>query len=500
MQTQVLVVGAGPAGSAAAYSLARHGVGVVLADQCTFPRDKTCGDGISPAGVRVLMRIGVLDPAELTRGKRRLFSGVRIVAPGGASVDLHYPWPSQQTGFGQGCVIPRSELDAMLVERAIAAGATFLPGFRAMEPIWSSGRVAGLGGVCHGSATAVKADVTIVATGARLHLLRALGLCDPAPPFTVGVRQYLRLPTDAFPGSYLRVYLEPNLLPDYAWVFPIDDRLVNVGLASAGHWRVQGKNSLTALLGTFVGGTSAAAGSLAGAVPVGPPTGTPLRADFLRRKTCAAGVLVAGEAAGLVDPLTGEGISFALQSGELAAEVAYRATLAHEFERALCTYERALRQRFAAYFCFAWQLRSRLSDPRLANALVSDPGRPAQPSPHLGLGVAYCAAGAPLCAPVAACPGPLTLPGISDDGHPLPPDRTVTGKRRESRRRRLCFHFVPELQLVQAVEQPVQRQQLVVCPRLYDLATIDHIDHVGMLDSGYAVCDHENRPPAHQDS
>jgi flavin-dependent dehydrogenase len=263
------------------------------------------------------------------------------------------------------------ELDAMLVERAIAAGATFLPGFRAMEPIWSSGRVAGLGGVCHGSATAVKADVTIVATGARLHLLRALGLCDPAPPFTVGVRQYLRLPTDAFPGSYLRVYLEPNLLPDYAWVFPIDDRLVNVGLASAGHWRVQGKNSLTALLGTFVGGTSAAAGSLAGAVPVGPPTGAPLRADFLRRKTCAAGVLVAGEAAGLVDPLTGEGISFALQSGELAAEVAYRATLAHEFERALCTYGRALRQRFAAYFCFAWQLRSRLSDPRLANALVT---------------------------------------------------------------------------------------------------------------------------------
>ena len=371
MQTQVLVVGAGPAGSAAAYSLARHGVGVVLADQCTFPRDKTCGDGISPAGVRVLMRIGVLDPAELTRGKRRLFSGVRIVAPGGASVDLHYPWPSQQTGFGQGCVIPRHELDAMLVERAIAAGATFLPGFRATKPIWSSGRVAGLDGICHGSAMAVKADVTVVATGARLHLLRALGLCDAAPPLTVGVRQYLRLPTDAFPGPTIRVYLEPNLLPDYAWVFPVDDRLVNVGLASAGRWRAPDKNSLTALLGRFVGGTSAAASSLAGAVPVGPPTGAPLRADFLRRKTCAAGVLVAGEAAGLVDPLTGEGISFALQSGELAAEVAYRATLAHEFERALCTYGRTLRRRFAAYFGFAWQLRSRLTDPRLANALVS---------------------------------------------------------------------------------------------------------------------------------
>jgi len=316
------------------------------------------------------MRMGILDPGKPTSDGRRLFGGVRIAAPSGLCVDFQNPWASPQRGFGQGSVIPRRELDSMLMERATASGATFLPGFRAMEPIWASTRVAGFRGTYDGRPMAVNADLAIVATGARLRLPRALGLCDPTSPLMVGIRAYLRLPTDAFREPYICIYLEPNLLPGYAWVFPVDDRLVNVGLACLRPRKWQEHGSLTALLRRFVT-EGPAAGSLSGAALVGSATGAPLRADFLRRKTCAAGVLFAGEAAGLVDPLTGEGISFALQSGELAAEVAHRAVLAHEFEHSLDPYDRALRHRFASYFRFAWELRRRLADPRLGEALVT---------------------------------------------------------------------------------------------------------------------------------
>ena len=371
MRTQALIIGAGPAGCAAAYFLARQGVEVLLADQYTFPRDKACGDGVSPAGIRLLVRMGVLDPARLTAGERRLVKGIRVVAPSGASVDLHYPWLSAQKGLDQGCVIPRRELDAMLVQRAVAVGATFLPGFRATEPVWEAGRVAGMQGACDGRAMELRADIIIVATGCRLRLLRALGLCESAPPSTIGVRGYLALQTSAFPEPYIHIHVQPTLLPDYAWIFPVNDQLVNVGVACARGWRQPDKDALTTLLSRFVAQNSGAAHRLAGAVPVGPPMGAPLRADFLRRRTYAAGILVAGEAAGLVDPLTGEGIAFALQSGELAAQVAFRALATGDFDRGLAAYDRALKHRFASYFRFARQLRARLRDPHVAEALVS---------------------------------------------------------------------------------------------------------------------------------
>ena len=143
MQAEVLVLGSGPAGSSTAYFMAKNGVQVLLVDRQGFPREKVCGGGLSPAAVRILTRMGVLDGGEETRGDYRFFAGVRIFAPDGSSVRLNYPFRPRLGGARRGCVVRRVDLDQRLLERAVAAGAQFMPHFRAVGPIRTSGPCCG---------------------------------------------------------------------------------------------------------------------------------------------------------------------------------------------------------------------------------------------------------------------------------------------------------------------------------------------------------------------
>ena len=115
MDADVLVLGAGPAGSSTAYFLAAQGIRVILVDAQIFPREKICGDGVSPAGVRVLLRMGVLDSTKEQDSGYRLFRGVRIFASDGSDVRLHYPFHPRDGGPKHGYVIPRRELDQQMV-------------------------------------------------------------------------------------------------------------------------------------------------------------------------------------------------------------------------------------------------------------------------------------------------------------------------------------------------------------------------------------------------
>jgi geranylgeranyl reductase family protein len=333
-----------------------------LVDKAHFPRHKPCGDGLTPRAIDLLKSMELTNSI-LKRG--RSFTGVRVFADEGRSSLFNL-----QTGADEqprrGLVIPRRGLDDALRQQAVSAGARFLPGFVALAPYHRWGRLAGIQGRCGKRPLTIEAQLVIVATGANRALLQALGLSDKDRPRALALRAYLA----GLHGldDYLEIYLDRELLPGYAWVFPTGDGTANVGVGIklGSMTTADGGQRLRAAFDRLLRSSRLAGGRL-----LGRPQGFPLRTDFPAVSTRAPGVLVVGEAAGLVNPLTGEGIALALESGQLAAEVASEALLCGDLSsEQLRRYDDILRQRYACYFEDARELMVRLAHPTVLEALI----------------------------------------------------------------------------------------------------------------------------------
>lgn len=290
-RVDVAVVGAGPAGSTAALAALRRcpAARVVLFDAAAFPRDKACGDGIAPHAFDVLSELGVHDAAAGYSPVHLL----RLQAPLGTVLEGRTRRPN--------FVIPRQIFDARLVAAAVDRGAelrhrrirrvTIRPGYVELDD-------------------ALRAAVVIAADGASSALRRALGGRHPAQHQAIAVRGYAAAP----PGEPAQVItMVREGWPAYAWSFPIGDGRANVGFG--------------VLLSHLTGGRAELRGRLAGLLPAQPAEPGTLRAHHLpfssaRPRQPDGPVLLAGDAAGLVNPLTGEGIYYAVTSGRLAGEAA----------------------------------------------------------------------------------------------------------------------------------------------------------------------------------
>ncbi len=353
MKFDAAIVGAGPAGSLAAYWLAIAGVQVVLFDQATFPRDKPCGDGVIGRGLAVLDRLGLGGWATQFHQP----SALRLSSPDGQVLDGR---PDMGDDYCYGRLIPRRMLDERLVQAAVEAGAQLMENTRviAVERIANSVRVLADG-------REVTAQLVILSDGSRAPITRRLGL-PSGPAELVAVRQYFV--GDVGPEERMEIHFEQPILPYYTWLFPLGDGRVNVGTATYTRQARQGRVSLREVLARFVADPTATEGRLARAEPAGPVRGHPLRARLGSTRTHAERMLVAGDAAGLVNPLSGEGIATAMESGELAAANALAALEAGDFSaRALAPYSQALEARYGADHRAARILRLALSTPRLLN-------------------------------------------------------------------------------------------------------------------------------------
>lgn len=312
----VLVVGAGPAGSACAITLARAGVQVVLVDAQAFPRDKVCGDGLIPDAHAALRKLGVLDVV-MARAQRA--GHVGCIGPRGARVDVP----------GTLAVLPRRELDAIVCAAAQRAGALFVAPARFEAPLEEQGAVVGARLKSGVRAQEIRARWTVLATGAVPQALMAAGMCTRRKPSGIALRGYVQNPRMVGRITELEVVWHRKLRPGYGWIFPCRDGVFNIGagvLGSHAEIREDGGVSMVDvnLRNVFKAFTECYAPArelMDGGTLVGELKGAPLRCTLAGARWSRPGLLVTGEAAGSTYAFTGEGIGKAMETGMLAAKV-----------------------------------------------------------------------------------------------------------------------------------------------------------------------------------
>jgi menaquinone-9 beta-reductase len=358
-----LVIGGGPGGAATAFHLARGGARVLLCEKQSYPRDKVCGDGLTPRAVAQLDAMGL---REEYQGWSRS-AGLKVHG-GGHVIEL--PWPELTEFPSFGLARPRTDLDQLLARTAAKAGAELWETTEVVAPLVQRGLVRGAVLRRDGEDPVdVRAEVVVAADGASSRFAQALGLNrDEQRPIGVAIRQYYRAERDVDPwiDSYLELRRGDDLLPGYGWVFPLADGSVNVGvglLNTSAHFR---NINYRRLLKEWV----PAVGPEWGFAPedaLAKPRSAPLPMGASRHPPLYRGVLFVGDAAGLVNPFNGEGIDYAMESGRLAAETAL-AVLESGDRTRLTAYRLAVERRFGSYYAVGRLFVRLIGDPRFMKA------------------------------------------------------------------------------------------------------------------------------------
>ena len=366
LSTDVLVIGGGPAGAAAGYWLARHGHDVTVIERKTFPREKTCGDGLTPRAVHQLEEMGLATP--LSRYHR--YNGLRAT---GMGRELELQWPSHSVYPSHGYVVRRRDLDMMVADNAEAAGATLLTGHEAMEPIVERGFVHGATVQTKTGATRdIRAKYVVVADGANSRFGRSLGTFRTREwPYGTAIRTYWPTPRHAEPWIESALDVKDrngNPMPGYGWIFPVGDGTVNIGVGLLSTFRDFKSVNTTHLLDAYahqvaerweIDPTQPECKATSGRIPMGGSVGPKAGPTYL----------VIGDAAGSVNPFNGEGIDYAYETARMAAHVLHEALSAND-PTALQQYPRLLDEEYGDYFKVARLFARIIGRPTLMRELT----------------------------------------------------------------------------------------------------------------------------------
>lgn len=370
IEADVVIVGAGPGGASTAYHMATLGLNVIVIDKATFPRDKVCGDGLTPAAVSEIQLMGV-DTSGWMRNR-----GLRVIGGGNT---CFFEWPEQASLPGYGMARMRSELDHDLIRRAVESGAQLLENHQATEAVRSNtGRITGIRARVGRGASAREVTITarlvVDAAGVSARLATSLGIEKKSNrPLGVAARTYFRSPRSNEPWmeSHLELWSgkpgESELLPGYGWVFPLGNGLVNVGLGS-----VSSDAKATALpykqvFGKWVENLPAEWG-FTPENQVGPLRSAALPMSLNRTPHYTNGIALVGDAGGMVSPFNGEGIAPAMKSGRLLAQAAASAfgrESESSFDLAMSAYPEQVRQVYGGYYSLGRVFVALIENPKI---------------------------------------------------------------------------------------------------------------------------------------
>lgn len=363
----VLVVGGGPAGAATAFWLAGAGHDVVVVEKKRFPRDKTCGDGLTPRAVHQLQDMGLTDQLA---GFHR-FDGLRAVAH---DVTLELRWPEHPVYPSHGYVVRRRELDAMVADNAVKAGAVVHQGTEAVRPLVRDGLVVGAT-VKHkdeGTTEDIHARYVVIADGANSRFGRALGTARRrAWPQGMAIRGYYESPLHDEP------WIESSLdvrdrngasLPGYGWIFPVGDGQINVGIGLLSTFRDFRSVNTTHIMNEFAA-TAPAYWGISPDTATCEPTGGRLPMGGSIEPKVGPTWVVVGDAAGSINPFNGEGIDYAYETGRLAAGLLDESLRTGD-GMALQRYPRLLEAEYGLYFKVARLFAKVIGRPALMRELT----------------------------------------------------------------------------------------------------------------------------------
>jgi menaquinone-9 beta-reductase len=373
----VIVVGAGPAGSTTAYYLAQAGLDVLLLEKSAFPRDKVCGDGLTPRAVRQLSRMGV----DTTGPGWIRNNGLRVVAGG---MRLHMPWPELASYPDYGLVRTRTDFDEVLARHAQKSGARLEERTSVTGPVMDerTGRICGVtarpldaDGRPAGPAATFRAPLVVAADGVSSRLSGAMGIHKRDDrPMGVAVRTYFTTPRhdDDWMESWLELPEKDqngreSLLPGYGWIFGTGNGTSNVGLGVLNTSRAFRRVDYKQLLRRWVAQTPPEWG-FTEENQVGDIRSAALPMAFNRQPHYTRGLLLVGDSGGMVNPFNGEGIDYAMEAASLAATViadaqAQRTAIGRE--RVLQTYPAALKHDHGGYFTLGRIFVKLIGDPRI---------------------------------------------------------------------------------------------------------------------------------------
>jgi len=372
-EADVIVVGAGPAGSTTAFYLAQAGLDVLLLEKSRFPREKVCGDGLTPRAVKALAGMGI-DISESSAGPGGGWlrnKGLRVI---GAGQRMELPWPELSSYPGYGLVRTRASFDETLARRAEQAGARLRENTTVTGPVIDD-RTGSILGVKTSAEQTLAARAIVAADGNSSRLSVAMGLRKRDDrPLGVAVRTYYKSPRhdDDYLESWLDLWDAPEnqggrLLPGYGWIFGMGDGTSNVGLGLLNTSKSFGNTDYHAMLRTWLAGMPAEWG-FTEENRTEPIRGAALPMGFNRTPHYYRGLLLAGDAGGMVNPFNGEGIAYAMESGEILARTivqAFARGSKAETERVLMGYPRALQDAYGGYYALGRQFVKLIGKPSL---------------------------------------------------------------------------------------------------------------------------------------
>lgn len=411
----VIIVGAGPGGSAAAHYLALTGHKVIVLEKSAFPRDKICGDGLTPGAVRELIRMGVPMPAEEGWMRNK---GLRVIG-GGHEIEL--PWPEMESYPNYGMAKARTSLDEALARHAAASGAEIRDGVTVTGPILNerSGRIEGVtarlsAGPTRSSRTPagsagsagsprsdrasagsnrretfeLRAPIVIDAGGVSARIATSMGITRmDNRPMGVAVRTYFKSPRhdDEWMESQLELWDGPrersNLLPGYGWIFALGDGTVNVGLGSVNSTAKTTKLDYKDLFRTWMR-NAPESWEFSEENRVGELRSAALPMAFNRQPLYHNGLLLVGDSGGMVSPFNGEGIAYALMAGRVAADIigqAFERTSGYGHVKALRVYPDAMKAELGGYYTLGRVFVKLIENPQIMRLCT----KYGLPRPHL---------------------------------------------------------------------------------------------------------------------
>lgn len=351
-QSDVIVVGAGPAGSATAFHLAKQGLNVTLFEKTSFPREKVCGDGLTPRAVKQILDMGI-EPTKENGWLRN--KGLRVIG-GGHRLELN--WPDVEGFPNYGLVRTRADFDEMLARTAQKQGVNLFEKTRVTGPIFdsSTGKVIGVSIKKEdGTQEEHFAPVVVASDGVSSRMALALGLeRRDDRPMGVAVRTYYKSTRsdDDYLESWLELRDQNKLLPGYGWIFGMGDGTSNVGLGILDSSPVFQSIDYKDLLKRWLDQTPEEWG-FRDQNMTQPVRGAALPMGFNRQPHYVKGMILVGDSGGMVNPFNGEGIAYAMETGQVAADVISKSLKAKsEFEREkqLHQYPVVLKDRLGGYY------------------------------------------------------------------------------------------------------------------------------------------------------